>query len=109
MSNSYSWTIRKLESFESFNNLENAVSRVYWTVSGTDGTNTTAVEGTVDLDLPNPDNFTSYSGLTAEQVITWVKDKIGTVIENRYYEYLDQKLTELARPTNVIETTLPWA
>ena len=108
MSNTYTWAITKLESFPSISGLENAVSRVYWQLDGTDGTNTVAVNGTVDLDLPNNEGFVAYADLTQEQVIEWTKAKLGSKLENEYYQYLDQKIAEIARP-EATETPIPWA
>jgi hypothetical protein len=108
MSNTYEWTVTKLESVESLNGLENAVSTVYWTLTGNDGVNTTEVKGTVNLDTPDADNFIAYSSLELSQVIDWVKAKLGEKLEGEYYQYLDQKLAEVARPV-AVETALPWA
>jgi hypothetical protein len=107
MSNTYTWSVTKLESFASINGLENAVGRVYWNLSGTDNVNTVEVNGTVDLDLPDTEAFIAYSSLTQEQVIEWTKAKLGSKLENEYYQYLDQKLSEIARP-EATETPMPW-
>ena len=107
MSNTDTWLVTKLESFPSIDGLENAVSRVYWQLDGADETNTVTVNGTVDLDLPTSNGFVAYGDLLQEQVIEWVKAKLGSKLENEYYQYLDQKLAEVARP-EATETPIPW-
>jgi hypothetical protein len=107
MSTTYTWEVTNLESFETINELTSVVSIIHWTLRAEDGFNSTAVNGTVNLDAPDTNNFVNYSDLTQEQVISWVKAKLGIKLENEYYQYLDQKLAELAKPA-VITTPLPW-
>ena len=107
MSNIYTWKITTLESFANLNGLENAVARVYWKLLGTDNVNTDEVNGTVDLDLPTSEGFVAYSDLTEAQVIDWTKVKLGSKLENEYYQYLDQKLAESAKPESTV-TPMPW-
>jgi predicted rRNA methylase YqxC with S4 and FtsJ domains len=107
MSNTYTWKITTLESFADINGLENAVSRVYWKLLGTDEVNTVEVNGTVDLDIPNSEGFIAYAELTEAQVVEWTKAKLGSKLENEYYQYLDQKLAESAKPASTV-TPMPW-
>lgn len=107
MSTTYTWEVTNLESFETINELTNVVSVIHWTLQADDGVNSTAINGTVNLDAPEANTFVNYNDLTQEQVIGWVKTKLGTTLETGYYQYLDEKLLELAKPV-VITTPLPW-
>ena len=108
MSTTYTWKVLNLEIIESINELENVISVVRWLITGADDTNTTTVEGTVELDIPTADRFIAYSELTEEQTLTWIKEKLGSVIENRYYLYIDEQLAKMAKPTTIAKD-LPWA
>jgi hypothetical protein len=107
MSTTYTWEITNLESFETINELTNVVSVIYWTLRAEDGFNSTTINGTVNLDAPTADTFVNYNDLTQEQVISWVKTKLGITLETGYYQYLDEKLLELTKPA-IISTPLPW-
>lgn len=107
MSTTYTWEITNLESFETIDGLNNAVSVVHWLIRAEDAYNSVSVNGTVTLDIPTAGSFVEYNDLTQEQVINWTKSKIGSKLENEYYQYLDQKLSELARPV-VVSNPLPW-
>jgi len=106
MSNTYTWKILKLETVPSINELENVVSVVRWLLTATNDINTTTVEGTVELENPTVEEFIAYVDLTEEQVLEWTKSKLGNQV-TRYYQYLDEQLTKVARPQS-IATELPW-
>lgn len=71
-------------------------------------TATSAQIGPASFPEPNPEdpNFIPYENLTEEQVVTWVKDKLGeeevTRIETRLIQEASEKLT----PTELSGT--PW-
>ena len=108
MENTYTWKILNLETIPSINGLENAVSVIRWLITATDATNSTTVEGTVELENPSAEGFIAYNNLTKDQVLVWTKATLGDELVTKYYEYLDQQLVKLAKPTPV-PAELPWA
>jgi hypothetical protein len=60
---------------------------------------------------PDPSNFTNFASLTEDQVLLWVKDKLGEAEVNALMHGLDsllkEKLDPLAPPL-LAEKSLPW-
>ena len=108
MSNTYTWKILNLETIPSINGLENAVAVIRWLITATDETNSTTVEGTVELGNPSAEGFIAYSDLSEEQALTWTKATLGDDLVTKYYQYLDQQLVKLTKLTPV-PADLPWA
>ena len=108
MSNTYTWKILNLETVPSIDGLENVVSIVRWLLTAANDTKSTTVEGTVELDNPLADGFIVYAELSEDQVLTWVKDKLGNDLTIDYYRYLDQQLEKLKKSVPVV-TDLPWS
>lgn len=73
MSITYNWSFPQFDVAPSLDNLNDVVVTVHWRLSGTDEDNVTSeVYGTVNLGVPNPDDFTTFDSITKEQTIEWV-------------------------------------
>ena len=96
------WNIAQLERHLS----DGAVYTAHWTVNLQDQDESAGCYGSIGLSDPDPANFTPYEQLTQEQVIGWVKDKLGeeqvVSIEAALATQIEQKL----HPTNA--QGLPW-
>lgn len=96
------WNIAQLERHLS----DGAVYTAHWTVNLQDQGESAGCYGSIGLSDPDPANFTPYEQLTQEQVIGWVKDKLGeeqvVSIEAALATQIEQKL----HPTNA--QGLPW-
>ena len=111
------WCIEKV----TVSGASQAVVRVYWACSGTDGEDTVGNSGWCDLQ-PS-DAFTPYAQLTEEQVLDWIwapvtteiKDLDGTVTGTVTKHLKDDAEAQLAsqvarRRAEVVSTpALPWA
>ena len=107
MENTYTWKVLNLETVPSINGLENAVAVIRWLITATDESNSTTVEGTVELDNPSSEGYIAYGDLNEEQVLTWAKSTLGDELVTKYYQYLDQQLVKLTKLTPV-PAELPW-
>jgi hypothetical protein len=86
------------------NTADGKVTTIHWTLSATDGTNTTGSYGSlgVDGDLKVP-----YADLTKDTVIGWVKDQLGGEKVTELEKAAATQLAEQAHPTRA--TGLPWS
>ena len=86
------------------NTADGKVTTIHWTLSATDGTNTTGSYGSlgVDGDLKVP-----YADLTKDTVIGWVKDQLGGEKVTEMEKAAAAGLQELAHPA--VATGVPWS
>ena len=93
------WSIAALDR----NTADGKVTTIHWTLSATDGTNTTGNYGSlgVDGDLKVP-----YAELTKDIVIGWVKDQLGGEKVAEMEKAAAAHLAERAHPTRAIG--VPW-
>lgn len=65
----------------------------------------------ITFDEPNSNNFTDFSLLTEEQILSWVTEKLGQDEVDAMMNGLDSLLNELQNPTEPIvkNKELPWA
>ncbi len=102
----HTWKVRKLIQKNDGSGL---VIQVYFKVHSTDGEYYYASAGNVELDTNNIESFVSYQDLTEEQVILWVKDKLGesaSDYEQANIDWINDKKNSPA-PTTKVER-LPW-
>jgi regulator of protease activity HflC (stomatin/prohibitin superfamily) len=107
--NQYTWKIEQLDCTPSANGLVNVVKVVHWRINATDGNNhNVTIYGTQGLEPPDSNNFIQYSSLTANQVITWVQDAMGSNTVSELYSGLDSDIQNIITPQNV-SPALPWS
>ena len=102
MSTTFTWKVSQLER----ETADGFVYTAHYTVNASDGTYSSGAYGSVGLE--RPDTLIPYSDLTEEQVIEWVKEKIGgsekvTEIEAALQSQLDEQRT----PTKA--SGIPWS
>ena len=102
MSTTFTWKVSQLER----ETADGFVYTAHYTVNASDDTYSSGAYGSVGLE--RPDTLISYSDLTEEQVIEWVKEKIGgsekvTEIEAALQSQLDEQRT----PTKA--SGIPWS
>jgi hypothetical protein len=108
MANTYTWTITQLYCASGqILGLDQVVQRVQWLLTATDGVNTAAVSGEVDLGPPDPADYVAFNSLTQDTVTAWVQAQLTSVSDLQYQ--LDSQLSALARPPTVSHTVMPWA
>ena len=111
MNITHTWIIKSLSQI---NDGTGTVSRVNFKVVSRDKNTSTAVaySDSIDLNIDNIDmnNFTPYNELTEEQVLQFVRDKLGNEvqqIENSNSLQIQNKINPPAPP--VIVENLPWS
>lgn len=82
--------------------LTNVVKRVMAVYTADDGVNTCSQPMNVELDPPDPGDFTPYDDLTLIQVIGWIEAKVDT-------GYWQGRLDDmLLSQTFVLMASCPW-
>jgi len=106
--NTYTWQFTALDVYPTYQGLANAVYSVHWRLTGNDGTGHTAISyGTQQLGAIDPQNFTPFANLTANQVQGWVETQMGSEF-TRTKSDLDQRISEQVAPSR--QTKLPpWS
>jgi len=111
MNITHTWIIKNLSQI---NDGTGTVSRVDFKVVSRDEDTSTAVchPDSIELDIENIDmnNFTQYNDLTEEQVLQFVRDKLGNEvqqIENSNSLQIQNRVNPPA-PTTIVEN-LPWS
>lgn len=95
------WRVANLERETS----DGYVFTVHYSVDAADGTYTAGAYGSIGLERPETE-MVPYASLTEEQVIGWVKDKLGVEAVANIEAALQAQLTEQHQPTKA--TGLPW-
>ena len=104
------WTVKQMPCLVQSDG-DCTVASVHWELKGTDGANTVVIPGNTSLTRVEGTAYTPYAQLTQEQVITWIKDAMGTEQVDRYYTMLERQLALKAAPTppRPVTRVLPWA
>lgn len=108
MSNTYTWTVSSMQCYPEIDGQQNVVFTVGYTIEATDGTYYARIMGTQPISLSSDKtSFTPYAELTSNQVLSWVKDALGTVGIDNVQQQLDDCLANLAKP-KIVTNPLPW-
>jgi hypothetical protein len=83
------------------------VFTVHWTLTGTDGTHTAGVYGSVGVTVDPDAPFTPYADLTQEQVGGWVESALGEEQVAAYEANVATQIANLANPP-IVTPPLPW-
>ena len=100
MTTTTTWNIANLERETS----DGYVFTAHYTVDANDGTYSAGAYGSIGLE--RPETLISYSDLTKELVVGWVKDKLGTEQVEAIEAALQAQLDEQHAPTKAAGT--PW-
>ena len=100
MTTTFSWNIANLERETS----DGYVFTAHYTVDANDGTYSAGAYGSIGLE--RPETLISYSDLTKELVVGWVKDKLGTEQVEAIEAALQAQLDEQHAPTKA--AGMPW-
>jgi len=110
MSVTYTWSIPKNGLFTlNTEGQTDVVVQALYQVSGTDGTHTADIPGSVQFTYVSGNPFVPFNQLTEAQVLTWVKDTIGAdrinIMEKQVANILDFMANPPVRPK---PTPAPW-
>lgn len=105
MANTYTWSVMSMSSYPTYESQTNVVFEVFCSVSGSNGTQSTAIPVTQSVTYTAGSAFTPYAQLTQEQVIGWVQNAMGASAVSALEAQLDAALAAL--PSNQV-LPLPW-
>jgi hypothetical protein len=76
----FNWTISAVERELDLDGLTDVIKTVHWRYRGTDENGVTAeTYGATAIGNPNPQDFTPFTEVTAEDVIVWLEDIMSVV------------------------------
>ena len=98
----FTWTFPQFIVNPTSDGLTNVVTAINWVCTGTDGTYTSSMSGTVQLGSPNPAEFVPYADITQAMAYAWVAQSISIIgVENQ----IAMQVNDLSKP--VIQTQAP--
>jgi hypothetical protein len=107
MAATYTWSVVQMDAYPELDGNTDVVFTVHWTLTGTDGTYTAGVYGSVGVTVDPGAPFTPYADLTQEQVIGWVKSALGDAQIAAYEANVAKQIADFANPP-VVTPPLPW-
>lgn len=103
----YTWTINEMFAYPEVEGLQDVVFGVSYTLTGDDGTHIASQTAQIPMPLPEGD-FTPYSELTQNQVVSWVQSQLGNDAVAALEAQIAQMIAEQESPS-VVTPPLPWA
>ena len=106
-----SWGIAQLETAVSEDGLTDVVKTAHWTFTATevDGDKTYVANsyGSIGFGAPSLQDFTAYSSLTFDEVVSWIKAAMGQEQVDAMEEALANNI-ELQKHPKIVTLPLPW-
>jgi len=102
------WGIVQLDAYPEKDGKQDVVFVVHWTLTGTDGTYTGSVYGSVGVTLDEGGGYTPYDELTLEQVVGWVQEALGAEQVASLEAGVATQIENQINPP-VVTPALPWA
>ncbi len=101
------WNITQMTCYPEQDGLTDVVFSVSWSLTATDDTYTSSVNGTIGVELDPAAPYTPYNELTKDQVLGWVKSSLGDaqVLE---YENGVSSIVEAQKNPIIVTPVLPW-
>lgn len=107
MPTTYTWSVIQMDAYPELDGNTDVVFTVHWTLTGTDGTHTAGVYGSVGVTVDPDAPFTPYADLTQEQVVGWVQSALGEEQVAAYEANVATQIANLANPP-IVTPPLPW-
>jgi len=113
MTITYTWAITSIKGEDPDTDGDlHTITRAYWELTGSDGTNTSTMNGVtplnIDMSIGN-DPEGGYATVTEAAVITAVQEALGVNLINSFKSTINNALYTKSLPSIVTPTTLPWA
>ena len=111
MTTQFNWIVSQLECAPSENDLSNVIKIIHWRYQAQDGDLFADTYGCVGLGTADPNNFTEYSNITKDTVISWLESSLNAVEENEELSTLQKSLIqniESQRNPPIVNLGLPW-
>jgi len=101
------WAVIQMDAYPEADGETDVVFNVHWTLTGTDGTYTGSVYGSVGVPAPTG-AFTPYADLTQAQVVGWVQEALGAEQVAAYESNVATQIENQINPP-VVAPPLPWS
>ncbi len=102
------WGVVQMDAYPELDGKTDVVFTVHWNLTGSDGTYTGYVYGSVGITLDPDAPYTPYYQLTQEQVVGWVQDALGEEQVAAYEDNVAKQIEDQINPP-VVTPPLPWA
>lgn len=102
------WNIVRLDCYPELDGETDVVFTCHWVLSGTDGTFSGGVYGSVGVTIDPDVPFTPYENLTEAQVVGWVQSALGEDQVTAYEANVAQQINDQVAPP-VVTPPLPWS
>ena len=100
------WTVSTMERTLTDGALSDVVTTLHWQVTDSDGEHHGRCYGTVNLEAPDADSFTSYADISEADAIAWCKAAIG---EEQVAAYEASVASQIELSKNPVSGTgVPW-
>jgi hypothetical protein len=103
----YSYAINSMSCYPLYNTENDVVFQVLWTLTGTNGVQTSSYSGPTILPAPQGDDFTPYNELTEPQVIGWVETQTDPEYLANAHQWIADDIAAKENPP-VVTPPLPW-
>jgi len=104
----YNWVISQLDTAPQDGDLHDVVKTIHWRYQGTevvgDKTYTAEVYSTYGCAQPSDTDFTAYTDLTEDQVISWLEDGLDV---SSLKANIDAQIENQKNPP-IVNLGLPW-
>tara|TARA_Y100000401_G_scaffold106452_1_gene99975 strand:- start:762 stop:1100 length:339 start_codon:yes stop_codon:yes gene_type:complete len=108
------WKIRSFDILKAVGSLSDVVQTIHWEAedSQTVGSGDSAqihygkTYGCISLAEPSASSFTTYSDVTEENAIEWLKDRLGSDEVTKIESDIASQITESKNPTKT--SGVPW-
>jgi hypothetical protein len=92
----FTWTFPQFIVNPQEGGLSDVVTAINWFCTGTNGTFSSSMSGTVQLVSPNPAQFVPYDEITQEMAFEWVSSSISMpAVQNQ----IMQQVNQIAQPS----------
>lgn len=108
MSITNTWTVTAMNCYPQAEGQTDVAFNIHWLLTGTDGTHSASVYGTVGVTYVAGTPYTPYNQLTQDQVVGWVKEALGNEQVAAYEANVAQQIANQVNPP-VVTPPLPWA
>jgi len=102
------WAIIQMDCYPEYDNEQDVVFNVHWTLTADDGTYRGIVRGVQALPLNGEAPFIPFADLTEEQVLAWTLEAMGPETVAGYVANVAQQIADQINPP-VTNPPLPWS
>jgi hypothetical protein len=104
MSIEYKWSVSPLECVPSKDGLTDIIKTIHWRYTGTDGTYSADVYGSMGLEDPEAGSFIEFDDLTEETVIGWLEANLEVeTLQTNINNNIDSQINP-----PIVSKSAPW-